>query len=260
MVSKLQSRLHRRIYASLGVLLLGSMSILAGASSANAQSSTRYPSSPYPGSGYPGSSYPDSTTAPNQNLNTVRFSCQAANGEPTVMYSPQSQPGRYYAWASPTTLGGGWSADRRCTEISRRLESYRPDGLLELRTGVENGYNTICVTTENVPDCRIVLTVPPGQDPTSIRDRVFNNLLVADNGQQTTAVTAYQGGDNGILSQIGRAIGINLGGGSSGQRHSSSGINLRPFLDPADGGTGAKLTNGNNMAPTGPRLNPGNFR
>jgi hypothetical protein len=177
------------------------------------------------------------------------------------MYSPQSQPGRYYAWASPTSLGGGWSPDRRCNEISRRLEAYRPDGLLELKTGVENGYNTICVTTQSVPACRIVLTVPPGQDPVSIRDRVFNNLLVADNGQQTTAVTAYQGGDNGILNQLGRALGVNLSG-ITGQRSSSPGaINLRPFLDPADGGTGARLVNSSSApSSTSPRLNPDNFR
>lgn len=221
------------------------------------------------------------TTSP-QNLNDVRFSCQVVNGQYTVMYNPQSQPGKYYPWASPSALGGGWSPDRRCNEISRRLEFYRPDGLLELQTGVENGYNTVCVTTEAVSSCRIVLTVPPGENPVAIRDRIFNNLLVADSGQQTTAVTAYQGGDNGILNQIGQAIGVNLSNIAGGRRaNSPSSIDLRPFLDPADGGTGARLINSTTApaqtspvqtspaqtspaqtspAPTGSRLNPGNFR
>jgi len=58
-------------------------------------------------------------------------------------------------------MGDGWTSERRCTEISQRLGPYRPDGLIELRTDVENNYNTVCVTTENDPSCRIVFTVPP---------------------------------------------------------------------------------------------------
>lgn len=198
-----------------------------------------------------------------QQLSNIRFSCQTVNGQSTVMYSPQSQPGKYYAWANPTGLGGGWTPERRCNEISRRLEFYRPDGLLELQTGVENGYNTVCVTTEAMSSCRIVLTVPPGQSPVAIRDRIFNNLLVADSGEQTTAATAYQDNGNGILGQIGQALGINLGGGSRSTRQSPSSINLRPFLDAADGGTGARLQNSapaGGSGGSGTRLNPGNFR
>lgn len=175
----------------------------------------------------------------------ARFFCQPDNGEYMVMYSPQSQPGKMYPWAAPGSMGGGWSADLRCNEISRRLEFYRPDGLVELRTAVENGYNTVCVTTEQVPECRIVLTVPEGQDPITTRDRIFANLSTADAGQQTSAVNTYSGNDgNSLLNQIGQVIGVDLSSvtGRSRQRHNSStGINLRPFLDPADGGTGARL-------------------
>ncbi len=202
---------------------------------------------------------PPASSPASSQLSETRFSCQIVNGQSTVMYSPQSQPGKYYAWASPTALGGGWSPERRCNEISRRLEFYRPDGLLELQTGLENGYNTVCVTTESVPSCRIVLTVPPGQSPIAIRDRIFNNLLVADSGEQTTAVMAYQDSGSGILSQIGQAIGLDLGGNSSPRRSPSS-INLRPFLDQADGGTGARLQNGTAAGNGETRLNPGNFR
>lgn len=180
------------------------------------------------------------------------------------MYNPQSQPGQYYPWATPTALGGGWSPERRCDEISRRLEVYRPDGLLELKTGLENGYNTVCVTTEANSSCRIVLTVPPGQDAAAVRDRIFNNLLVADSGQQTSAVIAYQENESGILQQIGQAIGIELPGVTGQRRSSPNSINLRPFLDAADGGTGARLrsTTAPAAAPTqdGSRLNPDNFR
>ncbi|MBV8883724.1 MAG: COP23 domain-containing protein [Chroococcidiopsidaceae cyanobacterium CP_BM_RX_35] len=161
-------------------------------------------------------------------------------------------------WAIPAALGGGWNSEQRCNAISQRLESYRPDGLLELRTAVENNYNTICVTTERNPSCRIVLTVPPGQDPISTRDHVFQNLTLADSGQRTEGVNTLAGGqptgEVGDLYNLGRTV---LGGGHNSVTANS--INLQPFLDRADGGTGTRLGNGV-PEQTNPRLNPNKFR
>lgn len=183
---------------------------------------------------------------PNVNTTTEsRFSCETVNGQYTVMYHPLSQPEQAYAWANPSTLGGGWSPERRCNEISRRLESYRPDGLQQMRLSVENNYNIVCVTTQKDPSCRIVLTIPPNQDPQETRDRIFQNLTVADSGQDTQAVNTYAGNGSGsqLLDQVNRVVNQGLStlgiGHHSTQR--SGNINLRPFLDPADGGTGTQL-------------------
>lgn len=209
----------------------------------------------------PDSSTTDSTTTPSQ----TRFACQMVNGQYTVIYFPESQPGQSYAWATPGAMGGGWSSDRRCNEISRRLESYRPDGLVEMKTAVENGYNTICVTTEQNAACRIVLTVPQGQDPLATRDRVFQNLTIADSGQQTQGVNTYTGTGSRNQGAVGDLINLGgqiLGGGGSRSVASSGNINLRPFLDRADGGTGAMLRGGiptRSNSPS-PRLNPNNFK
>ncbi|MBD2460862.1 hypothetical protein H6G89_07375 [Oscillatoria sp. FACHB-1407] len=185
----------------------------------------------------------------------TRFACQTVNGEHTVMYYPESQPNQAYAWAVPSLLGGGWTPERRCAEISRRLESYRPDGLQELRTGMENGYNVICATTDRNSACRIVLTVPPGQDPVATRDRVFENLAVADSGQQTDGVNTYSGGgQDDLLDRIGEVLNL------PSRRRASNGIDLRPFLDRADGGTGARLQGGFSTQSNPNRLNPNNFR
>ncbi|MDX2239292.1 MAG: COP23 domain-containing protein [Leptolyngbyaceae cyanobacterium bins.302] len=195
-------------------------------------------------------------------LSGTRFSCQVTNGQYTVMYQPESQPGQFYPWAVPSAMGGGWDPARRCSEITRRLESYRPDGLQEMQTGFENGYSTVCVTTQRVPSCRIVLTVPPGQDALATRDRVFQNLTVADSGQQTQGVNTFVSGNrSGILGEAARWLGLSGIGGSSNSSISSpysNSINLRPFLDRADGGTGQFLR-GRVTAP-GRRLNPNNFR
>ena len=211
-------------------------------------------STPVPGSTIPGS------TIPNPPLSGVRFACQSSNGQYTVMYMPESQPNQTYPWAVPSALGGGWSSDRRCNEIARRLEFYRADGLVEMKTAVENGYNTICVTTDRVPSCRIVLTVPTGQDPLATRDRVFQNLTIADSGQQTQGVLTYgqNGADSNIINQLGGLLGIRgLGRNSTtAPKMTRSGdINLKPFLDRKDGGTGERLNGGISIrSKTTPRL------
>jgi hypothetical protein len=247
--------------------LLGAMAIAGGgasqftlvsvANAANAVPSVKQFSTPsLPSSTSPSSPSPPSTTTQPPITSGTRFMCQMTSGEYTVMYSPQSQPGQVYPWAKPMELGGGWIPERRCNEISRRLEMYRPDGLLEMQTGLENGYNTVCVTTQQVPSCRIVLTVPPGQDPLTTRDRVFENLSVADSGQRTDAVSTLTENDsNNVLNQIGEVL--NLPSRSRPQSRSNS-INLRPFLDPTDGGTGTRLTR--DAAQSSPRLDPNRFR
>jgi hypothetical protein len=230
-------------FVTKGLMSLGTLLLLANGS-ALAQSTGSSAPTPQP------STLPSVTSG-------TRFSCQTTNGQYTVMYAPESQPGKLYAWATPMALGGGWSPERRCSEISRRLEFYRPDGLLEMQTGTENGYNTVCVTTQRNAACRIVLTVPPGQDPLSVRDRVFENLTVADSGQQTSAVNTYRDGNGNLLNQIGQVLNLNLPGSEQSSSPADS-IQLRPFLDQADGGTGTRLQEG--ATPSNRRLNPDQFR
>jgi len=187
---------------------------------------------------------------------TVRFRCVPINGQQTVVYQPQSQPGQYFPWAAPRNLGGGWDAASRCQAIANRLESYRPDGLQELQVSVENNENIICVTTDANQRCRIVLTVPRNQDPYTVRNNVFQNLVTADNGQQTTAVNTYRG--NNDLYNLGSTL---LGNGNNRVSSSRRGINLKPYLDTRDGGTARGLRNGVAIRRQAPaRLNPDRFR
>jgi hypothetical protein len=208
------------------------------------------------GNGNSSSSSSSSTTTTTTTTNRTgdtRFSCEIVNGEYTVMYYPESQPNRGYPWAIPGQLGNGWSPEKRCNEITRRFESYRQDGLLEMSTDVQNNYDVICVTTQVDPtDCRIVLTVPPGQDPQLTRNLIFENLLVADDGGQTQGVYTYGGNQSqtDILNEVGKVVGVDgLGGGSANNQNADGDIDLRPFLDPADGGTGTQLTNAGSAQP-----------
>lgn len=175
--------------------------------------------------------------------NDPRFTCEYNNGQYTVMYNPVTQPDQSYPWAIPQQMGSNWSPEKRCRAISQRLETYRPDGLLELQTRMLNNESIVCVTTETDPSCRIVFTVPRGQDPILTRDRVFENLASANTGEQTWGVTTFT--HNFSLRDL-------LRGNTS--RNANNSINLRPFLDPADGGTGRELRS------TSSQLNPDLFR
>ncbi len=196
------------------------------------------------------------SSSTSSNNSTARFGCENVNGQQTVVYRPRSRSGEAYPWAIPSDMGGSWNSSRRCSEISKRLEAYRPDGLQELRIGVENRYNIVCVTTEKNPACRIVFTVPGNQDAVAVRDRVFRNLTLADSGQQTEGVNTFAGGNDNLLGGI-------LGNRSAPQRRNyssrSAGINLRPFLSREDGGTANRI--GNPVAVPAPyRLDPDKFR
>ncbi|WP_309743635.1 MULTISPECIES: COP23 domain-containing protein [unclassified Chamaesiphon] len=198
----------------------------------------------------------------------ARFMCESINNESTVTYRPIDRPGERYPWAIPSTMGSNWNASRRCTEIARRLEEYRRDGLKELRTEVKNQYDTVCVTTERDSECRLVFTVPSGQDAIATRDSVFRNLTMADSGQRTTGVNTFaDGGNNGLGNLLGNVL-PGLGNGGNGAAPtaaigSNSNIDLRPFLSTKDGGTATKLrAPGNTNATTGnaKKLNPNRFR
>ena len=220
---------------------------------------------------FPSENPNDKAANPTDNK-TARFSCQSRDGQYIVVYQPKSQPQKYFPWAAPSAMGDGWSPEKRCNEISRRLELYRPDGLLEMKTSTENGYNIICATTDKNSACRIILTVPNGQDPIATRDRVFGNLATADSGQATTAVNTYRGRDrtlNDITGDLGLGIDLREINGVLGSVLSpsrtvsnvrSGNLYLKPFLDPSDGGTGASLNKSGFTGSSGRRLNPDNFR
>jgi Circadian oscillating protein COP23 len=188
---------------------------------------------------------------------SARFTCERVSGQLTVVYRPLSRPNEAYPWAIPADMGAAWNSQRRCGEIARRLETYRSDGLQELRTGIDNRQNVVCVTTERNQSCRIVFTVPGRQDPTATRDQVFRNLTLADSGQQTQGVNTFAGGNDNILGGIDSRL------GSSGQtavrRNKSQGIDLKPFLATEDGGNGSRIGNPVQV-PANYRLNPNNFR
>ena len=202
---------------------------------------------------------PTPQTAVPSGGNQARFMCETIDNQSTVTYRPVDRPGDRYPWAVPSTMGSNWNATKRCTEISRRLEEYRRDGLKELRTEVKNQYDTVCVTTERNNECRLVFTVPSGQDAIATRDSVFRNLTMADSGQRTTGVNTFADtGNSGFGDLFGNLPGIGKGSNNStptSALQTKSSIDLRPFLSTKDGGTATQL-----RAPAAPNPNTGSIK
>jgi hypothetical protein len=202
------------------------------------------------------------TSVPSGGTQT-RFMCESINNQYTVTYHPIDRPNDRYPWAVPSTMGSNWNAAKRCTEIARRLEEYRRDGLKELRTDLKNKYDVVCVTTERNGECRIVFTVPSGKNAIATRDAVFRNLTLADSGQQTTGVTTFAEGNNGLGNILGNNLpGIGTNGAATPNRslQSKDSIDLRPFLSTKDGGTATQLRPSNTASTDSDKLNPDRFR
>ncbi|NET29396.1 MAG: hypothetical protein F6K01_29940 [Okeania sp. SIO1I7] len=103
---------------------------------------------------------------------TDRFSCEerrdTERGEFvwTVMYDDGKKKQPWLGMVIP--MGGGWSPERRCQEIERRLENYRQDGLVFL--GYRDDPNTpqqqvLCVKTKlTAYGCPLLMTLDVGTD------------------------------------------------------------------------------------------------
>ena len=110
------------LFASLGLSLFLGNSIAQAQYTSNSNGDVIVPTTSNGGStGSTGSSstvssgdrYPSGSSSVGVDSN-ARFSCQQYNGQYTVMYNPQSQPGQGFAWANPRSLGNGWDTARRC--------------------------------------------------------------------------------------------------------------------------------------------------
>ncbi|NEP11027.1 MAG: hypothetical protein F6J92_35555 [Symploca sp. SIO1A3] len=110
----------------------------------------------------------------------TQFTCELINGQYTVMYTPEGQSVYTSDWLTlkpeaSDFFGDAWSPQKRCQTISQRLELYRHDGFLQLRASTENGYDIVCMTTEQNPNCRIVFTLAPSEDAVLMVEQIVEN-------------------------------------------------------------------------------------
>jgi hypothetical protein len=238
------------VSAGIGILLTSSGAFAAGSANQLLLADVVVPTVTVPTT--PVSNSPAPNTVPTSTQTSsgsgAHFTCENFNGNPTVMYYPDNQNGRGFAWAQPSDMGDTWTPQARCQAIAQRLEQYRTEGLEQMVTSKLNGYDIVGVTTDQVPGVQIVLTVPPGQDPQATRDKIFNNLTIAEAGNQTEAINTFTSSGGGLCFNNKLGQFLHLGCPTTNQNHSitsapsgNTNIYLRPFLAPSDGGDGSLL-------------------
>jgi cell division protein FtsB len=105
----------------------------------------------------------------------IFFSCQNVNGIPTTVgFSPtwNNQPRELIRWVKKF---GGNTPQKRCEEVTERLNFGLGNGAMYTTFGIMDGQNVICTTDKSGNGCQYLLfTVKPGQDPKSVLNDLFS--------------------------------------------------------------------------------------
>jgi hypothetical protein len=118
------------------------------------------------------------------------FSCAQNLGAPTTMVYGPNGAKPFIRWTSSQFSASGWSPERRCMEVSKRLQDAKErNALAFITTGNMNGLPVICTAREKGGSCDVLLyTLKPGQDPVlTLRSLLNVRSGVAGPISETTA-------------------------------------------------------------------------
>ena len=114
-----------------------------------------------------------SATANTTTANKTTFACSTIKGVPvTVVQTPEGNV-PVIKWVSNYFSNSGWTAERRCNEVSARFQEYHSQGTLKyLTTGIQNGQNVVCVTQQNKGSCEnLLFTLKADSNPGKTLER-----------------------------------------------------------------------------------------
>jgi hypothetical protein len=139
---------------------------------------------------------------PSQAQTSRKFSCELVKGTPTTIVQTSRGKIPMIRWVK-TFTGSYNNIDRRCAEVSSRLDRFNRDGKLNfIRTGNVNTYPVLCadsgVSGNTCPNTSVLVTLPKGTDSSQIlqemldlRARAAGNIINLS-GEQ---LVRYQNGD-----------------------------------------------------------------
>jgi Circadian oscillating protein COP23 len=131
-------------------------------------------------------SEPEKQPAQNKNLSIrstdIEFVCNSSkNSEKvdvltTVIRSSSKGNVPMFFWKD-TSFGDSWTPEKRCQEVSRRLEVFNDRGELKyIASGELNGYPTLCVKKELDDRCNdnnLLITLKLGEDASKILQEII---------------------------------------------------------------------------------------
>jgi hypothetical protein len=106
---------------------------------------------------------------------TRGFSCVISDGIPTTVAQTARGNVPVIKWVSKEFEGAGWTAKRRCQEVSDRFQKFHASRELDfITTGKMNGQQVVCVTDKNGNDCRgLLLTIRPTSTPSETLQKLM---------------------------------------------------------------------------------------
>lgn len=98
---------------------------------------------------------------------TIRFVCENHQGIPTTVAKTPTESIPIIRWVSDHFAGSGYTPEVRCTEVSRRFQSYYDSGMIKhLTTGRMNSQSIVCVTSQDQGPCQgLLFTLKPDSNP-----------------------------------------------------------------------------------------------
>ncbi len=127
------------------------------------------------------------------NPKKLSFYCGTSQGAPTTLAKSGSRVVPIIRWSSDAFSESGYSAERRCQEVSKRFQTYYDDGSLSfITTGRMNGQNVVCVARSNGGPCAgLLFTLKPGSNPTQAINQLFNIRTRASGPLNETTARPY---------------------------------------------------------------------
>lgn len=110
-----------------------------------------------------------------------KYSCIQHQGNPTTIVKTKRGTVQFIVWKSIYFKNSGWTPQKRCEEVTRRLQKFYEDGILNIITdGTINGQPVICVAERKpgqVATCKnngLLITLEAKDNPEKVMKDLFD--------------------------------------------------------------------------------------
>ena len=103
------------------------------------------------------------------------FSCQMVSGAWATLVNESGKPERQLIrWTSDLGASVGYTPERRCNEVTNRMNLYFSNSGQFITHGIQKGQKVICTTDRLGKDClNLLYTLTPNKDPKVVLEDLF---------------------------------------------------------------------------------------
>jgi len=120
----------------------------------------------------------------------VSFACDVSTKVPRTVARTETKEVNLIVWESKAFTSSGFTPERRCNEVSDRLQKYAKGGNLRyITTGKINNQNVVCVAAYRNGQCRpngLILTLKNDENPREVLESLFETAFKVSGGKPLT--------------------------------------------------------------------------